>query len=1305
MTYRRSAVERAESARQRLVLVGQGATSFHLVAELRLLLPLMFGLLVIVLGWALTTFCATDDGTMMPSNSSSMHFQVDPADMTTSTTMFNAMLASTTTDSELDSSYNSLGLLDQKSTDGDVLDKVVMIPSDTTTFSAILASSTDGVSSSMVKPTDEQLLTVIQQALGRSKQSAEDSLQKFDQIKAALNQELNPTELVRRLRDMDLLTDVDDGEMDITSLFEPNARATKGDERRHDPWWYETAEDGVLDLGTTSTSVEDLGHDNNAGAPANRSLSRLDVIYSGFAYNGSYSSTNSSFVGNRTLFSGLREMLWADPRKLTSMKKSVHGQDGSLKTVHWALKHRLHLVMVVLGSILICASITMMQHQRQGHGFRGPPQYQADVGTATLKTPPAWCQEQSGSYSLRSWISDVIMWSQATDLEPERQAAAVALQVTGIARDLVREIPSQHLRDGVIENGQHLPGLMILCRTLANHFAPLEAELQTRSMGELMQFSRMNSESIDSCLTRFGVLRHRAAQRGGMHLNFPSLSYVLLNGLKLRTDQWDRALIATDGAMPVDEIQFQQLLDRLRRIGRMQEGHFQAPYRQGATGDLGTYYFPTFNDDGLGGIGSSGQTYYGAGNIGASQNLFQPFVPMPEGPMPSGVNANQSFASVPLSESEDQCARCGMFYEDEFSSSTESDEGESDTEAPHLYGHYDQDPSLLGNVLHGEYMLAKQRWRRFSGRPPRRYRRGHFNKYHQKNNYQKLQKYGKTYASFLPPNAFAAHRGPGGKSTGKGVKGRQNPRGRDGNPLKCHRCGSTEHLIRKCPMPDNKSQGNQPNALAMLTGNANSLQFYTRTTPVTAVNVQSLGSPSVVSAEGSSSSSAKRASSVADDLESLRSIASSRRKKDAPVADNVPSSQPSADYSLNPEPRCPPPSEPAPTLSEIQIKVPQVSVPAWTTFTTGSAASTATTDELMKGLLETTRKPKRQHALQDGEGKQSSPSRRDQAKKSREATTLQLTQLLRTVDGPPAAESNASEDQPTFPWWETAVDVPSGTFHSARTTTRDGRIGLLVDPGAHDNLSGEMTMRQLESQLSTRARIKALDSPLSVSGVGKESQSADVALSIDFELHHGSPEQTKCSYTAPVIPGSRLPPLLGLKSLVSKRAVIDTFGKLLVLPGAGGIEFRCSPGTQILPLEMSESGHLLLPMMPPTDRSAASSTMSPDRVDFTVQCRRARTPSPKRTPAPSSRHGPYSRSGDVVLTGVLSRDEPPEPTNPPRDPAPWRGMPMRTETTRSLPPRSKATPDAVSGISATVTTESVAVPKASDAASRAHGSR
>ena len=328
----------------------------------------------------------------------------------------------------------------------------------------------------------------------------------------------------------------------------------------------------------------------------------------------------------------------------------------------------------------------------------------------------------------------------------------------------------------------------------------------------------MSNESIDSCLTRFGVLRHRAQQRGGMVLNPTSLAYVLLNGLRLRPDQWDRALIATDGAMPVDDAQFQQLLDRLRRIGRMQEGQYHTPYRQGATGDMGAYFFPTFTShDGLGGTGSTGHSYYGTGGIGA-QDVVHRFAADSDRPMPSGANAAQSFAAMPLSEKEDQCARCGTLYEDEFSSGTEPDGGESDPDAANLYGHYDSDPALLGNVLYGEYMLAKQRWRRFSGRPPRRYRRGHFNKFHKRSDYQKLQKYGKTFASFLPPNAFAAHRVPGGKSSGKGGKHKQNPRGRDGQPLKCHRCGSTEHLIRKCPYPDKSPGGSQPNALAMLTG-------------------------------------------------------------------------------------------------------------------------------------------------------------------------------------------------------------------------------------------------------------------------------------------------------------------------------------------------------------------------------------------------------------------------------------------------------------------------------------------------------
>eukprot|EP00435_Cladocopium_sp_Y103_P041517 s1654_g11.t1 len=78
---------------------------------------------------------------------------------------------------------------------------------------------------------------------------------------------------------------------------------------RHDPWWYETVDDGVLDLGMTTTTDEIIDHDSNAALTANRSLSWHNGSYN----NGSFNGTNSSFDDNQTWFSGLREMLWADP--------------------------------------------------------------------------------------------------------------------------------------------------------------------------------------------------------------------------------------------------------------------------------------------------------------------------------------------------------------------------------------------------------------------------------------------------------------------------------------------------------------------------------------------------------------------------------------------------------------------------------------------------------------------------------------------------------------------------------------------------------------------------------------------------------------------------------------------------------------------------------------------------------------------------------------------------------------------------------------------------------------------------------
>ena len=239
------------------------------------------------------------------------------------------------------------------------------------------------------------------------------------------------------------------------------------------------------------------------------------------------------------------------------------------------------------------------QHQRQNvHiGDAGPP----FVGTANLKVPPAWTAERAHWYSLRSWLSDLVLWASATDLDPVMQGPVAALQITGAAREIVREIPPQHLRDGVQDPQQgHIPGLMLLARALTDRYGPLESEVATRAISELVTFTRMQGESVDALLVRFEVLRVRAQQRGGLGINAQGLSWMLLNALRLPPEMWDRLLPANQGILPQDEQQLAALCDRIRRTGHLLEGGYHRHPGQGATGDPGHFatagngFFPVF---------------------------------------------------------------------------------------------------------------------------------------------------------------------------------------------------------------------------------------------------------------------------------------------------------------------------------------------------------------------------------------------------------------------------------------------------------------------------------------------------------------------------------------------------------------------------------------------------------------------------------------------------------------------------------------------------------------------------------------
>ena len=428
-------------------------------------------------------------------------------------------------------------------------------------------------------------------------------------------------------------------------------------------------------------------------------------------------------------------------------------------------------------------------------GDAGPPY----VGTATLKVPPAWSVERSQTYSLRSWISDLILWSTATDLEAHRLGPIAALQVTGSAKELVRELTPEQLANGQVDpqTGQHVTGLMILVRTLAQRYAPLEQETQTKAVSEFLAFARQAGESVDALLVRFDVLRNRAALRGGLGMNAAGLSWLLLRALNLPPDLLDRLLAPLGGQMPQNDAQLAELMQRVRRQGHLYEQGYRHSHRQGGVGDPGTYYFPVVPGSGSVAGPGSGSTW------DVPYSPVDPFGPCAginnEPGMPSNatVNSNHDAHSYAAGTWHDPCPTCGMYYadDDDVSSMTSSDDGSYDAGAMafasvDVMGQMRGDDDAIASELYLQYRAARKKWRRFTGKVPRRYRKGKGKGtgHGGKNPYR-------SYASFLPPGAFA-----GGKGKGKGKGNRTNPRGRDGKVLRCSKCNSDQHLWRQCPL-------------------------------------------------------------------------------------------------------------------------------------------------------------------------------------------------------------------------------------------------------------------------------------------------------------------------------------------------------------------------------------------------------------------------------------------------------------------------------------------------------------------------
>ena len=149
----------------------------------------------------------------------------------------------------------------------------------------------------------------------------------------------------------------------------------------------------------------------------------------------------------------------------------------------------------------------------------------------------------------------------------------------------------------------------------------------------------------------------------------------------------------------------------------------------------------------------------------------------------------------------------------------------------------------------------------------------------------------------------------------------------------------------------------------------------------------------------------------------------------------------------------------------------------------------------------------------------------------------------------------------------------------------EGREGLLVDTGAHDNLVGNLFVKRIldilqRQGLQDQVKWQRLTKPINVSGVGKQSQLVEWSVTVPLRVISNN-ARNDTTYTAPVVgtddDPSTVPALWGIKSMRNQRAVIDLVNNELHLCGPGRVYVNTPHGTSTMKIESSLSGHPLVP--------------------------------------------------------------------------------------------------------------------------------
>jgi hypothetical protein len=179
------------------------------------------------------------------------------------------------------------------------------------------------------------------------------------------------------------------------------------------------------------------------------------------------------------------------------------------------------------------------------------------------------------------------------------------------------------------------------------------------------------------------------------------------------------------------------------------------------------------------------------------------------------------------------------------------------------------------------------------------------------------------------------------------------------------------------------------------------------------------------------------------------------------------------------------------------------------------------------------------------------------------------------LGGEDGQESKRTRLEISYPVWSREDAQDESAFHT-QVRLPQGREGLLVDTGAVSNLMGENWLSRaakLAADYGQGTEIKQLQDAKDIGGVGSGNSKCTHHATVPIALPNGDVG----SFEANVIPGSDVPALLGLKSMVDKHTLLDLRHKRLMFVGPGGYDLTLSPGSRAMKMENSPSGHLLLP--------------------------------------------------------------------------------------------------------------------------------